>query len=322
MQRHRTLALWPSSGLEIPPFEFRAIRSRTARAAAIQSRHREIAANLVRVAPADAADQPSRASTTEAGPNEIAALLVAGVRAQLGDAVRSVIGHGSWVHGDFAVGRSDLDVLVVLRADRTPTPVEQMAPVLDGIVGQHPQWRDRLEVGFVSREAVADVLAGRGERMVARVSPGEPLHLVTADRYRLLDWEAARRGRRLHGEAPTAVLPRMPLEVIRAVAREQLHEWPSWVAGVGATGPVAFDFQAYAVLTVSRALALTTTGEQLSKRQAGAWARARFPEWVALIDWAVDRWYHPSGAETPPPGAGVEQFVASAVTDARPSSTT
>jgi len=260
-----------------------------------------------------------RTRPTEAGPDEVAALLVATIRQQLGDAVRSVIGHGSWVHGDFAVGRSDLDILVVLRADPTPTLIGRMTPALDGIIEKYPQWRDRLELGFVSREAVADVLAGVGGRKVARVSPGEPLHLVAADSHRLLDWEAARRGRRLDGESPASVLPSISLDVIRAVARAQLDEWPAWIRGVEAAGPDGFDIQAYAVLTVSRAFALTSTGELLSKRQAGAWARARFPEWAALTGWASDRWYHPRQTPTAPPeGHSVERFVTDVANAAPP----
>ncbi|PYE54172.1 aminoglycoside adenylyltransferase domain-containing protein [Deinococcus yavapaiensis] len=49
------------------------------------------------------------------------------------------------------------------------------------------------------------------------------------------------------------------------------------------------DGQAYAVLTLCRALYTATSGEQVSKRRAALWASERLPNWSTLIVWALAR---------------------------------
>ena len=243
----------------------------------------------------------------ESGPDEVAALLVSQLRRHLGDAIESVIAHGSWIHGDFAPERSDLDLLVVLSADPDQGVVESVSPIVDHATSRYPCWHDRLEIGIVSAQGVADVLAGAPNVPVVRISPGEPLHLTQGDRHRLFDWEAARRGRALAGKEPIQVLPDIPPTVLRGLASEQLQRWPEWVDGVDAAGPDAYDFQAYAVLTALRAWALSAHGDQLSKRQAGLQGTHAFPAWSELTTWALDRWYV-VGARSAPPQS-TEEFM-------------
>ena len=45
--------------------------------------------------------------------------------------------------------------------------------------------------------------------------------------------------------------------------------------------------QAYAILTMCRALYVHRTGEQASKRQAARWAREELPQWADLIQSAL-----------------------------------
>lgn len=253
---------------------------------------------------------PRRVS--EAPPAVVAAAISNGLVTELGARrVRAVIGHGSWVHGDFCPGRSDLDLLIVLDEDPRPALLATVEPILAGVVDTHPAWQNRLEVGFVSRAAIQGVLDGDGAtRMVGRISPGEPLHLVGADRHRLLDWEAALHGRSIEGEVPDQVIPTIPAHLVREVVLEHLHNWPSWLAGSGSAGS-----QAYAVLTVSRAVAYLATGHRLSKRQGAAWLAARLPAWGQLIDWA-SRWWYADGADDDQPPTDVRQFVEEMARDA------
>lgn len=66
--------------------------------------------------------------------------------------------------------------------------------------------------------------------------------------------------------------------------RQHARQWPSWVQGAG--GP---DGQAYAVVTLCRALYTATTGEQTSKPRAARWAKGRLLAWSSLIDGALSR---------------------------------
>jgi predicted nucleotidyltransferase len=246
----------------------------------------------------------------ETPPEELAGAIVAALATELRPSLLGVVGHGSWVHGDFAPGRSDLDLLIVLQQDPSPELVRRIEPILTEIVEADPPWRDRLELGFVTPKAVDDVLRhATTPHQSARISPGEPLHLIPAARHQLLDWEAATRGVALYGPPPTELLPSIPAAAVRAVVREHLHNWPTWVE---AGDPAAYGFQAYAVLTVCRAAALLGTGERLSKRQAARWATTVYPQWGRWIDWAEAWWYDDGSQDDRPPrdGRDVKQFVA------------
>ena len=74
-----------------------------------------------------------------------------------------------------------------------------------------------------------------------------------------------------------------------------VRDWPTWVEEM--TGPGG---QAYAVLTVCRAACRLTTGAQVSKRAAAAWARAAWPDDRAdLVAWA-ERWWYAGGRDDEP----------------------
>jgi len=131
-----------------------------------------------------------------------------------------------------------------------------------------------VEVDYVSPAAVEDVIRDvssahpSSARTMARISPGEPIHLVPASRHYLLNWQSAcRHDHALLGRLPSDLLPGIPPDAVRAVVLDHARQWPEWAGEVRAPG-----FQAYAVLTMCRALAFVGTGQQLSKqlRRSGA----------------------------------------------------
>lgn len=149
--------------------------------------------------------------------------------------------------------------------------------------------------GLVSPEAVREVVAtGSSRRLVGRISPGEPLHLVRAERRRLLDWEAAGRGRLLHGVPDP--LPAVPWPLVRQVLLEELTAWPGWLDE--AQGD---DARAYAVLTVARSAAYAATGVPHSKRAGARWLAGQEPRWRQLLGDADATWYgtEPCGSLDP-----------------------
>jgi hypothetical protein len=212
----------------------------------------------------------------------------------LGEDLVALYVHGSYVAGDFDPARSDLDLLAVLREVPTPATLELLRPLHARLAVDHPAWADRIEVDYFPVATLTE-LADRPGWMI-RISPGEPLHLFEASRHYLLNVASARAdGRVLHGLSPTAVLPPVDQAAVRAVVREHAASWPEWVEDSrGRTGA-----QAYAVLTLCRALHLTVDGTQVSKRRAGLWAAARRPESADLIDWA-SAWWYGGGTNTDP----------------------
>ncbi|MFE9873303.1 aminoglycoside adenylyltransferase domain-containing protein [Micromonospora sp. NPDC005686] len=221
----------------------------------------------------------------------------------LADRLRGLYLHGSLVAGDFAADRSDLDLLAVLASD----PDEKLLGVLAGLHAdldrRHPQWAGRIEVEYVSLNAVRDV--GGRDHLIARISPGESLHLLPATTHRVVTWAAVHDyGRTLLGPPADELLPAVEPDRVRSALLDHVRDWPTWVTQMTTPGA-----QAYAVLTLCRAYQRLRNGRQLSKRQAADQTATACPRWADLAVWARDWWYD-SGQDTDPGRADdVRDFV-------------
>jgi hypothetical protein len=237
-------------------------------------------------------------------PTQLLDQLTEAVSAVLGDDLLSLTVHGSYVAGDFEPDRSDLDLLAVLDSEPDHAMLERLRPLHERIAVEHPQWADRIEVDYLSLATLRE-LADRPGPMI-RVSPGEPLHLLEATRHYLIHIVSARQGgKTLRGVDVPSLFPAVPTEVLTDVIHEHVEGWSTWVQDArGRPGA-----QAYAVLTLCRALHLIEVGDQRSKRQAGAWGITRLPEWAELIAWASAWWYHGGTDADPGRFEEVEAFV-------------
>ncbi|SBT65970.1 Nucleotidyltransferase domain-containing protein [Micromonospora sediminicola] len=215
--------------------------------------------------------------------------------------------HGSLVAGDFAPDRSDLDLLAVLDHDPDDDLLAVLAGLHRDLDRRHPDWAGRIEVEYVSRDAVHDAARGRVDRdhLIARVSPGELLHLLPATTHRIVTWAAVHdHGRNLLGPPAAELLPAVDSDRVRAALLDHVRDWPDWVTGMTTPGA-----QSYAVLTLCRAFQRLRHGRQLSKRRAAERSALDLPRWADLVTWAHDWWYD-HGADTDPGRAGeVVAFV-------------
>ena len=197
--------------------------------------------------------------------------------------------HGSLVAGDFAADRSDLDLLAVLDDDPDENLLDLLAGLHADLDRRHPQWAGRIEVEYVSLATVRQAAnGGTGrDRVIARVSPGELLHLLPATTHRVVTWSAVHdHGRSLLGPQADALLPAVDPDLVRSALLDHVRDWPTWVTDM--TNPGA---QSYAVLTLCRAFQRLQYGRQLSKRQAADETVTAHPQWAHLIIWARDWWY-------------------------------
>lgn len=210
--------------------------------------------------------------------------------AVLADRLLGLYAHGSWVSGDFAPLRSDLDLLAVLTEEPAESLLSELQDPHQRLAARHPQWAGRIEVEYVALATIETVAAdprSTDEHVIARISPGEQLHLLPATSHRLLTWASVRdSGHPLRGPASSALLPPISVAVVTSAVMDQVRDWPVWVLDMQGPGG-----QSYAVLTVCRALHLERTGRQVSKRRAADYAVAAVPEWAGLILWARDWWY-------------------------------
>lgn len=196
--------------------------------------------------------------------------------------------YGSLVSGDFEPDVSDVDLIAVLDDEPDRSLARRLSAMHQGIVRAAPEWDDRIEVDYVSSSGLADCRTA--PTTIARVSPGEPLHLIRAGRDFLLDWYPARQdGVALVGPPIATLIPSIPESDYLEEVRSYLASFRTRLDEDASAGS-----QAYAILTMCRGVYALTDGVRLSKRAAALRARDEFPRWGRLIDlalaWRDRRW--------------------------------
>src|SRR5690242_5940062 len=117
---------------------------------------------------------------------EVAKRLLGDVRSALGERLLAFYLFGSSTTGAFETGVSDVDTVTVLRSDPTDDDLSKLAALHDQFADEAPEWRDRIEVDYVSARALAEFRVHPWP--AARISPGEAFHRIQIDRRWVVDW--------------------------------------------------------------------------------------------------------------------------------------
>jgi hypothetical protein len=151
----------------------------------------------------------------------------------------------------------------------------------NGFVSIHRQWEGRLEIAYLSLHALKTFKTHASP--IGIISPGEPFHIKEAGKDWLVNWYIVReKGVTLAGPPPTAIIEPISREEYIQSVKEYAEGWRERIHDVRNRGS-----QAYAILTMCRALYTCRNGEPVSKIQAASWAEKELPEWSALIKNAV-----------------------------------
>lgn len=210
--------------------------------------------------------------------NDLLRRLIARIRTVFGAKLTGVYLYGSLAWGDFDHEASDIDLLAALESDITDAEADSIQEMHDLFAREHPFWNDRIEVQYYAREGLRNFRTH--SRRMGNISPGEPFHVIEAGADWLSNWYAVRTyGITLVGPPPDTLIPPIATsefqQVVRVYAewwRERLYETQAWPGG-----------QAYAVLTLCRALYTLRFGEQVSKQKAAHWAAGLWSEWEDLL---------------------------------------
>jgi Domain of unknown function (DUF4111)/Nucleotidyltransferase domain len=215
------------------------------------------------------------------GVEQLLARLVDGQAQALGDSLVGTYVFGSVVTGGFDPGISDIDTVAVLRSDLTAAHLASLERLHRDIVEQLPGWEDRVEVVYLSAQALATFRTASSP--AARISPGESFHAIDVDHRWLIDWYQLREvGVALCGPPAASLVPFIAHDEYVEAVRQHMLAWPDWVGGLETRGA-----QAYAILTMCRGLRTWRTGEHVSKREAARWACVALPEHAPLIQDAL-----------------------------------
>lgn len=222
------------------------------------------------------------------GEPEVAALLPllhAGIVAALEPEPR-LLGlylYGSLATGDFTPGVSDIDLLAVTDGPITPAVIDRLGPMHAAIVARLPDWDDRIEVVYAPRQELASFRTQVLD--IGVISPGEPLHIVPAGVDWLMNWHQARHaGAVIWGPPAAALVPETTVAEYVAAVRDHAAAFAAWMPAV-----ISARQQAYAVLTLTRALYTVRHGHGASKAAAAAWLAQEAPWHAPQLDQAL-RW--------------------------------
>ena len=220
--------------------------------------------------------------TTYPDINQLLSELLTRQQTILGQKLIGLYLYGSLVWGDFDQDTSDMDMLAATASDVDDAELEQLRHMHDEFAQQHPSWHDRIEVQYFSLDGLK-YFKTRASNMV-NISPGEPLHRIQAGIEWLTNWYFVQDyGITLFGPPPASFIPVISkADFIQAVHDHALM-WREYITDVKDHPPG----QAYAILTLCRALYTTRNEEQVSKKQAAEWAAEQLPEWSTLIQNAL-----------------------------------
>lgn len=207
--------------------------------------------------------------------------LLAGMQRILGGKLVGVYVFGSLVMGDFDETVSDIDLLAALDSDLNPTDFAALDKMHNDWAAAHPEWAGRLEIAYLSRHGLQTFRTESSPLGI--MSPGEPFHMVEAGHDWLINWYVVRNnGLRIFGAPVEDIIAPISVDEFIDNVKIYVGEWRNRVAELERR-----PSQAYAILTMCRALYTVSHGEQISKIKAAAWAAQEYPEWAELINNAV-----------------------------------
>ena len=217
--------------------------------------------------------------------NAMLQALLAGAQSVLGDHFVGLYLYGSLASGDFNPQTSDIDFVVVTDTDLSDELIHDLEALHDRLWSSGLKWAAKLEGAYVPRHTLR------------RHDPASaPCPTINEGRFYLdkqgSDWIIQRYILRKYGAVvcgpslKSSIDPVTPDDLRRAVSGV-LREWwspmlenPAWIRNRA--------YEAYATLTMCRALHALEHGDIVSKPIAARWAQATLDEqWNALIDRAV-----------------------------------
>lgn len=199
---------------------------------------------------------------------------------------------GSLVHGDYDPGVSDIDLTAVLTCDLTESAFQALKQMHHDLAVRFPVWDDRIEVCYVPARSLTNVRTDF--RTIANISPGEPFHWTTLRPEWLVNWYDLReQGQIVTGPEPSTLVEPIARDEFVQCLVEHARSWNVWIDDMPCR-----QQQAYAILSMCRALYGVEHQQQVSKRAAAIWAADQLPAWADLIYRAIEWRLLPEHAAT------------------------
>ncbi|MBP3604172.1 MAG: DUF4111 domain-containing protein [Lachnospiraceae bacterium] len=216
------------------------------------------------------------------GVNKIIEKLMSGHKNIFGDRMIGFYLYGSLVWGDFDITTSDIDTLCVIASEVTLDEIEKLRTMHEEIVCENPQWRNRIEVHYAPIDGLKNFRTMPFK--MGNISPGEPLHIIDSGKDWIDEWYCVQEyAITLYGIDKNKVIPHIEKQEFIQMICKYAQSFRERIR----TCKESCYSQAYAILTLCRALYTVRTGEQISKPAAARWAMDFLPEYRELIHSAL-----------------------------------
>ncbi len=218
--------------------------------------------------------------------NAVLQMLLAEVQAVLGPDFVGLYLYGSLSSGDFNPLSSDIDFLVVTAGELPAHRVQALEEMHARIAASGLKWAKKLEGSYIPLPELR------------RYDPAHAVHPSIG-----VDWEFGvnphgrdwviqlhilrQQGVTLAGPPPDTLIDPVSPDDLRQAVLETLQDW--WKGHVMDSRRLeSREYQAFAVLTMCRALYTLQSGGIVSKPAAAAWAKGALPpRWTSLIERAL-----------------------------------
>ena len=215
--------------------------------------------------------------------NSLLDLLLSRMQAILGHKLIGLYVIGSLVTGDFDYNSSDIDLIAALATELDEEDLESLKITHHDIALQEQIWNDRIEVGYISLENLKKT---QSHFRITLISPGEPFHVTEADAVWIINRYVLReKGITLFGPPPETLVDPISQEELMQAMQEIIKVWREWINNTELIH--RREYQAFAILTMCRALYTFRQGKFVSKKLAALWAEKELPAWSSLIQRAL-----------------------------------
>jgi len=218
--------------------------------------------------------------------NAVVNELLSGVQSVLGACLVGMYLIGSLAGGDFDPQRSDVDFLVVTEDELTGEALAALQAMHVRMRSKGGPWVSKLEGGYVPRSKMRRYDASQARHPWL----GSDGHFAVEQFGS--DWVIQCHVMREHaivlaGPQPRSLMHPILPDDLRRAQRATLREW--WAPQLQDVSRLrSREYQAYAVLTMCRALYTLEHGDVAPKRVAARWAQQTLePRWPGLIDRAL-----------------------------------
>jgi hypothetical protein len=218
--------------------------------------------------------------------NAILGVLLSGVKDTLGNRFIGLYLYGSLSSGDFDPERSDIDFLVVTDGELPDEMLASLAAMHARIAAGGSPWAKRFEGSYIPQQALRRYDPDHAQHPSIGVDWSFGVNGHGSD-WIIQRYVIREQGVVVAGPPPQPLIDPVLQDDLRRAVLETLHGW--WAEQLRHQVHLQTrEYQAYAVLTMCRALYTLEKGVIVSKPVAARWAQhALDARWAGLIERAL-----------------------------------